>query len=121
MIVFCFKALLFFSYAAMPTPVGHDLNMAVPLPVPEVEAEVKKVDADIKIKIDAKGQMQCGGKVVDGKGLIELLKAKKQDKAKLVVEISADDKAPHQKLIDVLDLVTKAGIEDVTFALSVDK
>ena len=103
---------LLFLFVGASVPIAVDHQVVEPM---AVEVEAVKRDPDLTIQVDAEGKFSCDGKVVDGEGLAELLKAKKQEKDDLMVGIKAHDEVGHDKIVELLKVATEAGIDQLSF------
>ena len=124
----CFLLLIYFLATSTIVPRESDLGMQIPSERP-ASPDVAHFEP-LLIQIRANGEIQAGDKfhsqVMDSDASVRALPllrqylemyvgASKAANTKALVRIEADDDAPHQRVIDVLNALAEAKILAVTF------
>lgn len=122
MIDVVFVIMLFFMVMAGAVQVEHELNLKLPgtipaeNPVTVEETQVRILDnGDVLLNEDPMGD---GGDVklsaLSGT-MVRLAEASKAAGSEMVVSIQADEYAPYQRVINVLNALSIAKVKNVTF------
>ncbi|MGK0186607.1 MAG: biopolymer transport protein ExbD [Verrucomicrobiales bacterium] len=117
-----FLLLLYFMVTSAIQPKEADLGMSIPAQSP---SKVPFKLDPITLKVDAQGVIWKGTEEIssdpdqrDLPNLVEELERYKEatqgQESKPVVIVSADNDAKHQRLVDVMNTLTKVGIKNVT-------
>lgn len=117
-----FLLLLYFMVTSAIQPKEADLGMSIPA---QVQTKVPFKLDPITLKVDAQGVIWKGTDEIssdptqrDLPNLVEELERYKEatqaQESKPVVIVAADNDAKHQRLVDVMNTLTKVGIENVT-------
>ena len=83
-------------------------------PEPGVGAQAPAI-REINIYVTDAGSLRLDGRPLDDASLETALTKLAKVDSKLVIVISSDEFAPYQRVIDVLNLLAKARIDNVTF------
>lgn len=123
MIDVVFVIMLYFMVMAGAVQVENAHNTKLPGNEPP-KGEVAMLD-EIAVRIDDDGQVYLNDDPLDGPGakllpeltgnLTSLREASDAGKSKVLVTIYADELAPYERVVDVLDALSRAKIGDVTF------
>jgi biopolymer transport protein ExbD len=123
MIDMVFLLLVFFMVTAKPIKPEADVNLGLP-GMAEQDAPVDLPDEQ-RIQIRADGTVQLNEQTIGAandhdlekllEGLTRLAKSSTAAKAELLVTLSPEDEARHQRIVDVLNVCAKAGVKNVTF------
>ncbi len=129
MIDVCFLLLFFYILTSKPVKQEGDMSMTLPGTVGQTEAV--DIPDEQRIEITQDGQVIINeikaGEPSDTKlaTLISMLKRFKESadnaRSEALVTLAADDKALHQRIVDVLNACAVAGIKGVTFASDADQ
>ena len=117
-----FLLLLYFMVTSAIQPKEADLGMSIPA---QVQTKVPFKLDPITIKVDYQGIIWKGTEEIsndaderDLPNLVEELERYKEAtqalESKPIVIVAADNEAKHQRLVDVMNALTKVGIENVT-------
>ncbi len=123
MIDMVFLLLVFFMVSAKPIKPEADINLGLP-GMAEQDAPVELPDEQ-RILIKASGEVLLNEQTLAAPGdsvlekftetLTRLVQSAKAAKAELLVTLSPEDDAVHQRLVDVLNACAQAGATNVTF------
>ncbi len=123
MIDVVFVIMLYFMVMAGAVQVENAHNTKLPGNTPP-ENEVAMLD-EIAVRIDDEGQVYLNDDPLDSPtvkalpelmgNLISLREASEAAKSKVLVTIYADELAPYERVVDVLDTLSQAKLTDVTF------
>jgi len=125
MIDMVFLLLVFFMVTARPVKPESDVGLSLP--------GTAEQDSTLDIPDEQRIGIEAGGRVVLNElavgepsdrdlprlvaTLIRFREASEANKARPMVTIDADDAAPHQRIVDVLNACARAEITGVTFAM----
>jgi len=123
MIDVVFVIMLFFMVMAGQQQVENELNLKLPgtIPNPETELSVEETQVrviesgEVLLNDDPVGDPEDTGLKNLAATMVRLADASKASNSKVVVTIMADEFAPYQRVIDVLNALAVARIENVTF------
>ncbi len=105
------KLLFFFTFAAAPKHVEHEVV------IPEDGGLLQKVEVDplelVEIVVDAEGQISVDNKNFDLNGLEALLKEKLEDGDGITVGLKMDDKLKIERVIELMQLCERLNINQV--------
>lgn len=109
--------LIIFMITATFIIAGTGLDIKLPM------AKTAKVQEQLELVvfITKDGKIYLGSKEVNLKTLFNNLKEKTKRTEKVVVIISADRKIHYEKLVEVLDTVRLAGVENIALAAELEK
>lgn len=101
-------------------------SLEIDLPKGAETSDQQKPPQDITISISAKGAVIVNSRPVGGAADVpaigrEISRAVRADNPDPVVVISADAKAAHQRVVDVMQAAQRAGLHRITFAVSDEK
>ena len=126
MIDVCFLLLFFYILTSKPVNPEADMNMTLPGTVPQEES--MEIPDEQRISIQEDGQVILNDLPMDNpqnRGLPSLLKTLVRfketadaNKSEPLVTVDAADGSHHQRIVDVLNVCARAGIQGVTFAAS---
>lgn len=124
MIDVCF--LLLFFYILTSKPIKPEADMSLSLPGTVSQEESVDIPDEQRIAIQDNGQVVLNDLPVDDRqssdlpALLKTLTRFKEsadaNKSQALITIDASDNAPHQRIVDVLNICAKSGITGVTFA-----
>lgn len=124
MIDVCF--LLLFFYILTSKPVKPEADMSMTLPGTVAQEESLDIPDEQRITIEDNGQIilnDLGLDKPDSKDLPALLstltrfkESSDANKSQALITLDVSDNAHHQRVVDVLNVCAKAGIQGVTFA-----
>jgi biopolymer transport protein ExbD len=123
MIDVVFVIMLFFMVMAGSIQVEHELNLKLPGTIP-ADAPPEAID-ETQISIGDAGEVLLNDDLIGEPGdatlsnltasMIRLSETSKAAKSKVVVTITAAEQAPYQRVINVLNSLTIAKVQNVTF------
>lgn len=87
-------------------------------PMKMVRPERVAAENEFEVAVAADGRLSFEGEPVDLAVLGEKLSALAKDKDDIAILISADPQATYSRVVDVLDLCTKAKIDNVVFSVA---
>ena len=126
MIDVVFVIMLFFMVMAGAVKVEHELKTT--LPGNAETAKETEIPDEITIGVAENGQVTINedpvgtpqDKTLDGlfNEMTKLKQAAVQSKTKLLITVQAEENARYDRVINVLDILAKANITNVTFAVS---
>lgn len=129
MIDVCFLLLFFYILTSKPTKPEADVSMTLPGTVAQEEAV--DIPDEQRIQIQQNGQVVLNEQPMDTPtsrdlpNLYATLKRFKEssdaNKSKALITVDAQDRALHQRIVDVLNACAKAEITGVTFATAADE
>ncbi|MBR4877279.1 MAG: biopolymer transporter ExbD [Rhodocyclaceae bacterium] len=101
-------------------------SLEIDLPKGAETSEKQAPPQDITISVSAKGVVVVNTLAVGGAGDVPAIeraitRAVRADNPDPVIVISADAKAAHQRVIDVMQAAQNAGLHRITFAVSDEK
>ncbi len=76
-------------------------------------AELARDKKDVRVIIKSAGELYVGESRVDGKGLADHLQKAAGANVDTQVLIQADERVPHGKVVEVMDLARKAGLHSL--------
>lgn len=124
MIDMVFLLLVFFMVSAKPIKQESDIDIGLPGTV--AQEEIVDIPDEQKITIQSDGQVILNDILVDNpnskdlpvlkKILLRFKESADANRSKALVTVDAHDQAKHQRIIDVLNVVSQSGIQGVTFA-----
>ena len=122
MIDVVFVIMLFFMVMAGQQQVENELNLKLPgifdgeNPLPVEETQIRVVETgEVLLNDDPVGEPGDSGLKNLAATMVRLSESSKAAQSKVVVTIMADEFAPYQRVIDVLNALAVARIENVTF------
>jgi biopolymer transport protein ExbD len=122
MIDVVFVIMLFFMVMAGQQQIENELNLKLPgtsvsdNPLPVEETQVRVVETgEVLLNDDPIGEPGDSGLKNLAATMVRLAESSKASQSKVVVTIMADEFAPYQRVIDVLNALAVARIENVTF------
>jgi len=122
MIDVVFVIMLFFMVMAGQQQVENELNLKLPgtmespTPIQVEETQVRVVETgEVLLNDDPIGEPGDSGLKNLAATMVRLAESSKASQSKVVVTIMADEFAPYQRVIDVLNALAVARIENVTF------
>ena len=122
MIDVVFVIMLFFMVMAGQQQIENELNLKLPgtmeseNPLPVEETQVRVVETgEVLLNDDPIGEPGDSGLKNLAATMVRLAESSKASQSKVVVTIMADEFAPYQRIIDVLNALAVARIENVTF------
>ncbi len=126
MIDVVFVIMLFFMVMAGAVKVEHELKTTLPGNA-ETAKETEMPD-EITIGVAENGAITInedlvgppGDKVLDGlyNEMMKMATAAKQSKTKLLITVQAEEAAKYDRVVNVLDVLARAEISNVTFAVA---
>jgi biopolymer transport protein ExbD len=126
MIDVCFLLLFFYILTSKPMKQEADISMSLPGTVSQEQSV--EIPDEQRIRIDQNGQVILNDLPVDDPqsrdlpALVRTLSRFKDttvaNKSEALVTIDAADDSLHQRIVDVLNVCARAGIQGVTFAAS---
>ncbi|HEY5706392.1 MAG TPA: biopolymer transporter ExbD [Terrimicrobiaceae bacterium] len=126
MIDVCF--LLLFFYILTSKPVKPEADMSMTLPGTVTQEKSLEIPDEQRISIQADGQVILNDLPMDSpqdrnlpallKTLMRFKQSSDANKSEALLTLDAADGSQHQRIVDVLDVCARAGIQDVTFAAS---
>lgn len=124
MIDVCFLLLFFYILTSKPVRPEADMSMTLPGTVPQEESV--EIPDEQRISIQEDGQVILNDLPMDqpqNRDLPALLKTLARfketadaNKSEALVTVDAADDSHHQRIVDVLNVCARAGIQGVTFA-----
>jgi biopolymer transport protein ExbD len=122
MIDVVFVIMLFFMVMAGQQVVENELNLKLPgqmdpeVPVTVEETQVRVLESgEVLLNEDPVGEAGDSRLRTLAETMVRLAESSKVAGSKVVVTIMADEFAPYQRIIDVLNALAVARIENVTF------
>ena len=123
MIDVVFVIMLFFMVMAGAVQVEHELNLKLPGTIPSdkpveaiEETQIRVLDnGDVTLNEDPMGDASDVQLAKLAQTMILLSKSAEAAKSKIVVTIMADEMAPYQRVINVLNALSIAKVQNVTF------
>jgi biopolymer transport protein ExbD len=122
MIDVVFVIMLFFMVMAGQQVVENELNLKLPgtleatTPVTVEETQVRVLETgEVLLNEDPVGEAGDSRLRTLAETMVRLAESSKAANSKVVVTIMADEFAPYQRIIDVLNALAVARIENVTF------
>ncbi|HEY1123070.1 MAG TPA: biopolymer transporter ExbD [Haloferula sp.] len=122
MIDVVFVIMLFFMVMTGQQQVENELNLKLPgifdgeTPLPVEETQIRVVETgEVLLNDDPVGEPGDSGLKNLAATMVRLAESSKAAQSKVVVTIMADEFAPYQRVIDVLNALAVARIENVTF------
>ena len=126
MIDVCF--LLLFFYILTSKPVKPEADMSMTLPGTVMQEESVEIPDEQRIGILEDGQVVLNDLPMDNsrdrelpallKTLVRFKEAADANKSQALVTVDAADGSHHQRIVDVLNVCARAGIQGITFAAS---
>ena len=126
MIDVCF--LLLFFYILTSKPVKPEADMGMTLPGTVSQEESVEIPDEQRISIQEDGQIILNDLPMDHpqnrdlpallKTLVRFKETADANKSEALVTVDAADGSHHQRIVDVLNVCARAGIQGVTFAAS---
>jgi biopolymer transport protein ExbD len=126
MIDVCF--LLLFFYILTSKPVKPEADMSMTLPGTVMQEENVEIPDEQRISILEDGQIVLNDLPMDSsrdrelpallKTLVRFKEAADANKSEALVTVDAADGSHHQRIVDVLNVCARAGIQGITFAAS---
>ena len=123
MIDVVFVIMLFFMVMAGAVQVEHELNLKLPGTIPS-DKPVEAIE-ETQIRVLESGEVLLNEDPVGEAGdtklvnltatMIKLAESAKAAESKIVVTIMADEMAPYQRVINVLNSLSVAKVQNVTF------
>jgi biopolymer transport protein ExbD len=107
-----FNLLLFFM---LTTSFSQSEGITVELPSASA-AETQSSHRDLVVTITRSGQAMVEGKVISLEALSVLLVSTRQETPDLVLMIRADEAVAHARVVDIIDLAKKSGLQSVAIA-----
>ncbi|MEO7097987.1 MAG: biopolymer transporter ExbD [Luteolibacter sp.] len=124
MIDVVFVIMLFFMVMAGAVQVEHELNLKLPGTIPNngqppeaiEETQIRVLDnGDVTLNDDPMGDASDVKLAKLAQTMILLSQSAEAAKSKIVVTIMADEMAPYQRVINVLNALSIAKVKNVTF------
>ncbi|MEK7953330.1 ExbD/TolR family protein [Luteolibacter soli] len=121
MIDVVFVIMLFFMVMAGQQQVENELNLKLPGSIPGTPIAIEETQVhimetgDVLLNDDPVGEPGDAGLKNLAATMVRLAESSKATDTKVVVSIMADEMAPYQRVIDVLNALAVARIENVTF------
>ena len=122
MIDVVFVIMLFFMVMAGAVQVEHELNLKLPgtipsdTPVTIEETQIRVLDTgEVLLNEDPVGEPGDAKLVNLTATMLKLSESAKAAESKIVVTIMADELAPYQRVINVLNSLSVAKVQNVTF------
>jgi biopolymer transport protein ExbD len=126
MIDVCFLLLFFYILTSKPVKPEADMSMTLPGTVPQEES--MEIPDEQRIIIQEDGQVILNDLPMDNpqnrdlpsllKTLVRFKETADANKSEPLVTVDAADGSHHQRIVDVLNICARAGIQGVTFAAS---
>ena len=126
MIDVCFLLLFFYILTSKPVKPEADMSMTLPGTVPQEESI--EIPDEQRIIIQEDGQVILNDLPMDNpqnrelpallKTLVRFKETADANKSEALVTVDAADGSHHQRIVDVLNVCARAGIQGVTFAAS---
>jgi biopolymer transport protein ExbD len=126
MIDVCFLLLFFYILTSKPVKPEADMSMTLPGTVPQEES--LEIPDEQRISIQRDGQIVLNDLPMDNpqsrdlpallKTLVRFKESADANKSEALVTVDAADSSQHQRIVDVLNVCARAGIQGVTFATS---
>jgi biopolymer transport protein ExbD len=126
MIDVCF--LLLFFYILTSKPVKPEADMSMTLPGTVMQEDSVEIPDEQRISILDDGQVVLNDLPMDSsrdrelpallKTLVRFKEAADANKSEALVTVDAADGSHHQRIVDVLNVCARAGIQGITFAAS---
>jgi biopolymer transport protein ExbD len=126
MIDVCFLLLFFYILTSKPVRPEADMSMTLPGTVPQEESI--EIPDEQRIIIQEDGQVILNDLPMDNpqnrdlpallKTLVRFKETADANKSEPLVTVDAADGSHHQRIVDVLNICARAGIQGVTFAAS---
>ena len=126
MIDVCFLLLFFYILTSKPVKPEADMSMTLPGTVPQEESV--EIPDEQRISIQEDGQVILNDLPMDHpqnrdlpallKTLLRFKEAADANKSEALVTVDAADGSHHQRIVDVLNVCARAGIQGVTFTAS---
>jgi biopolymer transport protein ExbD len=126
MIDVCFLLLFFYILTSKPVKPEADMSMTLPGTVPQEESV--EIPDEQRISIQEDGQVILNDLPMDNpqnrdlpallKTLVRFKETADANKSEALVTVDAADGSHHQRIVDVLNVCARAGIQAVTFASS---
>ena len=126
MIDVCFLLLFFYILTSKPVKPEADMSMTLPGTVPQEES--MEIPDEQRIIIQEDGQVILNDLPMDNpqnrelpaliKTLVRFKETADANKSEALVTVDAADGSHHQRIVDVLNVCARAGIQGVTFAAS---
>jgi biopolymer transport protein ExbD len=131
MIDVVFVIMLFFMVMAGAVKVEHELKTALPGSTPKEAADIKDVPDEITIVITEDGMVTMNDEEFDTPtdkklprltgDLIRLQKDAENRGGKVLVTLQTEEQAKYDRVIDVLNALGKAKLQNVTFTVGNDE
>lgn len=128
MIDVCF--LLLFFYILTSKPVKPEADMSMTLPGTVSQEESVDIPDEQRITIQTNGQIVLNDLSVDSpqsrdlpallKTLTRFKESADSNKSEALITIDAADGCDHQRIVDVLNVCARAGIQGVTFSATAE-
>ena len=126
MIDVCFLLLFFYILTSKPIQPEADMSMTLPGTVPQEESV--EIPDEQRISIQEDGQVILNDLPMDQpqnrdlpallKTLVRFKESANANKSEALITVDAADGSQHQRIVDVLNVCARAGIQGVTFAAS---
>ena len=126
MIDVVFEIMLFFMVMAGAVKVEHELKTT--LPGNAETAQETELPDEVTIGISETGEVTLNedplgapqDKVLEGlySQMVQMRKAAEQAKTKMLITVQAEEAARYERVMNVLDVLARAEITNVTFAVS---
>ena len=126
MIDVCFLLLFFYILTSKPVKPEADMSMTLPGTVPQEESV--EIPDEQRISIQEDGQVILNDLPMDHpqnrdlpallKTLVRFKESANANKSEALITVDAADGSQHQRIVDVLNVCARAGIQGVTFAAS---
>ena len=126
MIDVCFLLLFFYILTSKPVKPEADMSMTLPGTVPQEESV--EIPDEQRISIQEDGQVILNDLPMDHpqnrdlpallKTLVRFKEAADANRSEALVTVDAADGSHHQRIVDVLNVCARAGIQGVTFTAS---
>jgi biopolymer transport protein ExbD len=126
MIDVCFLLLFFYILTSKPEKPEADMSMTLPGTV--LQEESLEIPDEQRISIQQDGQIVLNDLAMDSpksrelptllKTLARFKESADANKSEALVTVDAADGSQHQRIVDVLNVCARAGIQGVTFATS---
>jgi biopolymer transport protein ExbD len=124
MIDVCFLLLFFYILTSKPVKPEADMSMTLPGTVPQEESV--EIPDEQRISIQEDGQVILNDLPMDQpqnrdlpallKTLVRFKETADANKSDALVAVDAADGSHHQRIVDVLNVCARAGIQGVTFS-----
>jgi len=126
MIDVCFLLLFFYILTSKPVKPEADMSMSLPGTVPQEESV--EIPDEQRISVQEDGQVILNDLPMDNaqnrdlpvllKTLVRFKETADANKSEALITVDAADGSQHQRIVDVLNVCARAGIQGVTFAAS---